>query len=145
MIESAIKHKKKRKNRKKEKNWGKESMTFLDRVNVHDHRLPWVYALDSHFAKLAIPRATCARTSGCPHLTIPSNALMPPSLLSFDCNLSVEQMQITQANKQINKHDWAQSSSSYSQPRKVSTENDWAGEKPNRGYHDSCSHRSPWG
>lgn len=50
--------------------------------------LPCVDALDSHFAKFAIPRATWARTSGCPLLTIPSNALMPPSPRSFVCNLS---------------------------------------------------------
>eukprot|EP00268_Persea_americana_P059256 TRINITY_DN724_c0_g1_i9.p1 TRINITY_DN724_c0_g1~~TRINITY_DN724_c0_g1_i9.p1 ORF type:complete len:137 (+),score=17.18 TRINITY_DN724_c0_g1_i9:515-925(+) len=50
--------------------------------------VPWVDALDSHLAKLAMPLATWARTSACPHLTIPSNALIPPSALSFACSLS---------------------------------------------------------
>lgn len=50
--------------------------------------LPWLDALDSHFAKFAIPRATCAWTSGCLHLTIPNSALIPPSPLNFVCSLS---------------------------------------------------------
>lgn len=47
-------------------------------------------ALDSHFAKLAIPRATWARTSGCPHLTIPNNAFIPPSDHSLAWSLSAK-------------------------------------------------------
>lgn len=41
--------------------------------------IPWLEARDSHLAKLAIPRATCERTSGWSHLTTPSKALIPPS------------------------------------------------------------------
>lgn len=49
---------------------------------------PWAEDLDSHLAKLASPRATWERTSGCLDLTIPNNALMPPSDLSLICSLS---------------------------------------------------------
>ena len=56
--------------------------------SISINTLPWVAALDSHFAKFAMPRATWARTSGCPHLTIPSNALIPPSPRNRVCSLS---------------------------------------------------------
>lgn len=52
--------------------------------------IPWADARDSHLAKFAIPRATWESTSGCLHLTIPSNALIPPSVFSFICNLSAD-------------------------------------------------------
>uniref|UniRef100_A0A2P2PN07 Armadillo repeat-containing kinesin-like protein 2 n=1 Tax=Rhizophora mucronata TaxID=61149 RepID=A0A2P2PN07_RHIMU len=54
--------------------------------------IPCVDARDSHFAKFAIPRATWERTSGCPHLTIPNKAFIPPSDLSFICSLSGQQL-----------------------------------------------------
>ena len=60
--------------------------------------IPCVDALDSHLAKFAMPRATCASTSGCPHLTIPNKAAIPPSDLSFVCNLSMSEKDIVSQN-----------------------------------------------
>ena len=64
------------------------------------YSLPCVDARDSHFAKFATPRATWERTSGCPHLTIPSKALIPPSVLSLVCNLSNTDFQVGELTKQ---------------------------------------------
>lgn len=50
--------------------------------------IPCAAPRDSHFAKLAIPLATWASTSGCRDRTIPRSARIPPSSLSFSCSLS---------------------------------------------------------
>lgn len=60
---------------------------YMDWKNQREDK-PCMDDRDSHFAKFAIPRATWERTSGCPHLTIPSKAFIPPSDLSFLCSLS---------------------------------------------------------
>lgn len=50
--------------------------------------IPCAAPRDSHFAKLAMPLATWASTSGCRDRTMPRSARIPPSSLSFSCSLS---------------------------------------------------------